>query len=142
MNLSEHFRVEEFVTPTIFNAYGEASKWYIDVTVVAFMEEIRERFGKPVNVNDWYRDGHLQERGHRLPDTTTGAWYSQHKFGRACDFHIDGITPDQIFNDVLQNQQLYLDFGVTTIEDVAMTPTWIHLDCRWTGLETIKVVQP
>jgi len=106
------------------------------------MEEIRDRFSAPVHVNDWYRGGHLKERGFRLPGTKTGAKYSQHKFGRACDFNIPGLTIEEIYDDILRNEKIYLDFGVTTIEDVSFTKTWIHLDTRWTGMDKIKIVKP
>jgi len=142
MKISAHFDIREFVDPTIFNKYGAASQWFIDQKVIEFMEIIRERFGKAIYVNDWYRGGNLQERGYRIPDTSTGAWYSQHKFGRACDFNVLGMESSEVFDDVVSNQEFYLSIGVTTIEDAAYSPTWTHLDMRWTGLNEIKIVKP
>ncbi len=71
--LTENFKLEEFVGPQIFDKYGYASRWFLDEVLISAMDEIREKLGMPIFVNDWYRGGHLKERGFRLPETKTGS---------------------------------------------------------------------
>ncbi len=142
MKLTTNFKTQELVPSMIFNKYGEASKWFIDPRILEIIEAIRNRFGKPMTINNWDTGGHLQNRGYRTPDTTIGAWYSQHKFGRAVDFNVQGIATQEIYDDILENQDFYLSIGVTTIEDIEIAKTWTHLDIRNTEMDTLKIVRP
>jgi len=37
---------------------------------------------------------------------------------------------------------MYLDLGLTTIEDGEFAKNWVHWDIRNTGLKEIKIVKP
>jgi hypothetical protein len=30
----------------------------------------------------------------------------------------------------------------TTYENISATPSWLHIDCRWTGLNNLLMVNP
>lgn len=90
---------------------------------------------KPIFINTWHQQGQYKESGYRTPNATTGAKYSQHRFGRAGDLKISGIDYEE-FRDVIRKH--WADFGVTTIEE--NTPSWLHVDIRNTGLDKLLEV--
>ena len=60
----------------------------------------------------------------------------------AIDIKISGLTPQEIYAHILKNAKTFMDLGLTTLEDIRDTPTWNHLDIRYTGLSEIKIVRP
>lgn len=133
--ISEHFVIPEFVPPEIWNAYGSRSIWFIDYRIVQAAEKLMAFIDKPLFINTWHRGGRYFESGYRLPDTLTGARFSQHKSGRAVDIKITGIPPEEMREIIRQN---WATFGITTIE--ADTPSWTHIDIRNTGLDNLLEV--
>lgn len=81
--LSTNFKVKEFAckdgTDTIF----------VDSELVEILQKIREHFGKPLIINSGYRT----EAHNKKVD---GATYSQHKYGKAADIRITGVSPKEI----------------------------------------------
>lgn len=136
------FDIRELVPPSIHAKYGDKSIWFLDTDAIKFLHFSRKRYGKPHFVNTWHTGGQFENRGFRLPGSTTGALLSQHKFGRAFDWNVAGMTPDEIRADILANQEEWMANGLTTIEDGKYAPTWVHGDSRWTGLDAILIVKP
>ncbi len=115
-----YFKWHEFMPSA---EYERLWLWLIDDRILRTMDAIREHYGKPVTINNWFWGGQYKERGLRSMTTTTGAKYSQHKFGRAVDFHIVGIPAETIRNDIRKG----LFPLITCIEkDV----NWVHIDVR------------
>jgi hypothetical protein len=78
-----------------------------------------------------------------------GASLSQHKVGRAIDFHLDEINTKEAYNTLLENENKLLNWGITTLEDISFTydedndkKGWIHADCRETNQNSILIVDP
>lgn len=138
MQVSKNFRIQEFVGPKAYKERGNKAIELIDFRTRGIAQYIRDYFDAIMTINDWHKGGKFTERGLREIDSTTGARYSQHRFGRAIDFTLHGFTADQIRETILNNQSEFLAQGLTCIE--AGTPTWVHVDCRWTGLSEILVV--
>lgn len=142
-NVSKNFSLGEFVPPEIFKRFGMNSKWFINERVINFMQFCRDYFKKPITVNNWsyYKGGEgYTLRGYRPPDTKTGAKYSQHKLGNACDFTVSGMTADEVREEILKNEKKFMEAGLTTLESGKIAKTWIHSDCRNTGLDNILIV--
>jgi hypothetical protein len=145
MIISKYFRIEEFVPPTIYKAWGDGSIKFIDPKVIQIADAYREFFNLPVTVNNWVfnpKGSIYKERGYRTPSSKTGASLSQHKFGRAFDCSIKGLTTRELFNAVVANYEFFKQFGLTTIEDIKYTPSWLHSDCRWTNQDELLIVKP
>ena len=138
MKVSKNFTLDEFLPPAIYEMSPNGIL-FLDPRIIGIAQFIRDRFGKPVTINDYLDGGHYQDSGFRDPLTSIGAIFSQHKFGRAADLKIDEMDPEEIRDDILENYALYNKVGLTTIE--AATPTWLHIDCRWTNLETLLIVK-
>jgi hypothetical protein len=143
MKLSANFVVEELVSKDIFQRWGEKSIWFIDPKIVAVAEFLRMHFKAAIIINNWHTGGERQYSGFREPECKIGAKLSQHRFGRAIDFNVQGMKPADVRAEILTSQQLFLDIGVTTMESGDFTPTWTHLDCRKVNdSERILIVKP
>ena len=141
--LTDNFYLDEFICPGIYSTHGKRSVIFMDMRIVTGLQYIREQHGKPIKVNNWWDGGSLDERGLREFKTITGAKYSQHKFGRAVDSNATGLTTKEYFDLVMSHEKYLVDNQlITTIENIASTPTWLHCDCRYTGLDHILIVNP
>lgn len=138
MKISEHFDLREFVDPLTYLIRGEKSAELVDIRLVNLVQFIRDYFGKPVTINNWHTGGQYKESGLRAQGSKTGAFYSQHKFGRAADLKIEGLEPEYVRNVIRKNWPKFRAYGLTTIEKD--TPTWVHIDVRFTGLQTLLEV--
>ena len=142
MKISTYFRIEELVPKELYVKFGEKSIWFIERGTVLLADFIRDRFGKSMTINNWHSGGPLNNRGFRMPDCAIGGVLSQHKFGRAIDYNIEGVTPQEAYKDIIDNSDMYLKAGATTVEDIAFTTGWIHLDRRWTNKNELSIVKP
>jgi hypothetical protein len=139
MKLTENFRLEEFVPPSIFHRYGSKAIWFIDPKMVDIAQSLRYEFDVPGTINNWHSGGQLMNRGYRTPGAEVGAYLSQHKKGCAIDISFEGISPDEVYDYV---RLFWRALGVTAIEDTTYTPSWVHLDIRWTGGDELLIVKP
>jgi len=140
MKLSKNFRLEEFVPQGIWANFGKSSIWFIDKRIVDIAQFFRDRYGHEITINDWAFGGHRTGSGLRYWDTAVGAQMSQHKFGRAIDMKwlTYDMNMDVVREDIRQNEAEFMACGLTTVEEG--TDTWLHADCRWTGLSQIKFI--
>lgn len=131
MGVSKYFDIREFVPKLIWDTYGERSAWFVDPRMIESMDWLRDFFGAPITVNNWHTGGRFQERGFRHPNTTTGGRLSQHRFGRACDFNVQGLTAQDVYYTILDYwDDVTVKTYFTTLEDINYTKTWTHIDIR------------
>ena len=107
--LSKNFRVREFAchdgTDTVFVADELA----------ALLQAIRDHFGRAVTINSGYRTESWNKK-------QGGAAQSQHKYGRAADIAIAGVTPGEI---AAYAKKLMPDWG-----GIGVYQTFCHVDVR------------
>lgn len=133
----KYFQLHELVGPDVLDARGEAAWELLDPRLLASLDRLRAFFG-PISINNWMWGGGRTESGLRSALTSTGARYSQHKYGRASDCHFKQVTPQEAYERILANPE---DFPlVTCLEHIDATPSWLHVDVR--NCERIKVVRP
>lgn len=83
--LTKNFRVNEFSC----HGAGCCSNTTIDTTLVVFLQQIRDHFGKPVHVNSGYRCAkHNKAVG--------GASSSYHTKGMAADISVEDVAPAEV----------------------------------------------
>ena len=139
MNLTKDFTLQEFIPQSIYQQYGDKSIWFIDPRLPALAQAIRDIIERPVIINNWFTGGTYSNCGYRTPDCLIGAKLSQHKSGRAIDLHFQGINDYEAIRNIIRaNWSKLQPLGLTTIEKE--TPTWLHCDMRWTGLDTLLEV--
>lgn len=142
MFLTKNIVLSEVVPANVYNQWGNAAMWFIDIRIVRVAQYISDNINpekhEAVTINGMFDNEMFNESGFREFDTTTGASKSQHKFGRALDIKFHNYTPDRIRQFIKDNWAVLKEIGLTTIEKD--TPAWIHIDCRYTGLETLYEV--
>ncbi len=145
MKLTKNISLQEVVPKATFEKWGERAIYFIDKRIILASQSMIDRYGSCI-MNNWASGGQFDGRGYRPPEETTGGKESQHRFGRAIDLDPVKITPQEMYADMMKNQELILSFGITTVEDIAMTPTWIHIDNRpvvWDGRQDkLLIVKP
>lgn len=136
-----HFDVWELVDPMTYSKFGDESLMFLDPEALQALDAIRDLFDVPVFVNTWYNGGRFRYRGFRPPECTEGAKFSQHRFGRAFDFHINGILPEAIRRKIILKQHEVP--GLSNIRAMENgTPTWVHIDTRNIAGENIYLFNP
>lgn len=88
------------------------------VRTFAVMDKIRELFGKPIMVHVAYRP----EAYNKL---IGGSLKSAHIFGLAVDFHVVGMSCDDVRKELLSK----LDILGIRMEDMPHS-NWVHIDLR------------
>lgn len=143
VKITDNFYLDEFIDPATYAARGTSSIELLDMRIVMGIQYLREQSGRVITINNWATGGQYKESGLRRFDTKTGAKWSQHKYGRAIDTKWQGWTIKQAFDFVVSHQNYLIDRQlITTIENISATPTWLHLDCRYTGMDKFKIVNP
>ncbi len=138
MKLTQNFDLREFVHSDHYKALGDGALGLIDFRIVLFAQAMRDYLGRSVTVNNWHTGGARRFSGLRPFDSTVGAKYSQHKYGRACDIIVSGMTGDELREIVRKEYDGRFKGLITTIEQG--TDTWLHSDCRHTGLNKLYEV--
>lgn len=136
----KYFRSQELIPPEVWKVHGEnGMHLFIDVRVLMILDRIREFFGAPVTVNNWHRGGKFKYRGYRPDAYYNGAVLpaSQHRFGRAADLDIKGVTAVQA-RDIIMNHQAQFPF-IRRIEDDV---NWLHFDVANTFHNGIHLFKP
>lgn len=142
MKYSDYFELEELVPQNIFMQFAGKSRQFIDHRAGDLLDAIREMVGEPITINSWNSGGKYQDSGYRTPDCLTGGKLSQHKYGRGFDLKISlkgRIKSYEDFRNLIRGEFEELHrFGLSTIEKD--TPTWLHIDMRDTGMDTLYEV--
>jgi hypothetical protein len=125
----KYFALNEVVHPGAIQALGERAWTLMDERILRGADWLRELFG-PCTINGKFGGKGFTESGLRDPFTTTGAKFSQHKFGRALDLKFHKVTCKEVYEYIIRNPGQARENGITTVEDIAFTGTWLHIDCR------------
>lgn len=134
-----NFELRELIPPQIHVARGDRAWQLLDVRALMTLQALRDKFG-PLVVNDWHIGGRYRESGLRSFTTSTGAVWSQHRYGRAFDCKFKECKPFAVAEYVMAHQDEYPH--LTTIENTIATPTWFHFDVRAHDHEGIWIVDP
>lgn len=109
MNVGKHFKVREF-------ACKDGSQIvFIDTHLVAILDILRNRIGKPVIITSGYRTPEWNKK-------CDGAKYSYHMRGMAADIRVDGMSAKELANK--------LDEIVPDGCGIIVYNTWVHFDVR------------
>jgi hypothetical protein len=125
----KYFALNELVPPDVIASRGEQAWQLMDERILRGADWLREKFG-PCVINGKFGGKGFTESGLRNPLTTTGARWSQHKFGRAVDLKFLKVNVKEVYDYILANQPEARANGITTVENINATPSWLHCDCR------------
>lgn len=107
--LTTNFKAREFDC----QGKGCCSTTPIDEKLVAYLQQIRNHFGKPVYVTAYRCKIHNAKVANAAPN-------SYHCYGQAADFHIDGVAPTEI-------AKYAESLG---IKGIGLYDTFVHIDTR------------
>lgn len=131
------FTVQEFVSPDVYKLLGDRAISLIDEKMLISIMQIREYFSNRIFVNTWEWGGGLKERGFRTFKSGIGAKYSMHKYGRALDFDVDGVSAIEVRDAILAKPKLFP--YITRMEDKV---SWVHIDNKETKNDKIVLFNP
>jgi hypothetical protein len=129
MNLTKNISLKEVVSKDIYNKLGLSSCKLIDMRVVNMAQSIRDHFNSPIIINNWHSEGIFNDRGFRGKDVplSLSGEFSQHRFGRALDFHVLNYPIEEVRNTIIsERDRLFGD-----IMAIEMNVNWIHIDVRY-----------
>lgn len=160
IKVSENFYLDEFIDPyTYFNTEDNGLS-LIDKRLFCIAQLLRDYYGKSIRINNWwsyYKDKikHLELKtvieliednetlskwsGIRTKRTDVGSVRSAHRKFKAIDPKGNAET---FYNIVIENAKDFYELGLRRLEDIKLTPTWLHMDTlnRNTKPNSIRVV--
>lgn len=140
IQITKNFYLDEFVHPEVYSRFQGRSRLFIRQELFEIAQAVRDQFGA-IYINTWSHGGGLKESGLRLPDTTTGAKFSMHKYGCAIDIHPLEAKPSAVREFVKAHyEDIFKPLGLKRME--ANTPTWVHLDVGNTGSDELLIFNP
>jgi uncharacterized protein YcbK (DUF882 family) len=136
--LSEHFFLHEFAcfahqleNGHVTKAYEYPAEWIVDRLVplcARVLEPIRHSFyDKPIRILSGYRSPELNKA---LPGTAKN---SQHMQGRAADIVVNGISPEDLHNGILNMHES----GMIKLGGLGRYKNFVHVDIR----DTLRLVR-
>lgn len=133
IKVSKDFWVAELMPPETFDMKPEDFYRLITPYMRILPQKLRDIFGKPILMNTWWEDPQNgnKYRGWRPQNCKVGAAKSSHKYGMAIDIEIPGLHPKEVFDFISKHADEFPE--ITAYEKLASTPTWNHLDGRFTG---------
>lgn len=128
MKITKNISLEEVVPKDIYSSYGEGALRFIDLKVVYLAQDIRSYFDKPITINNWINNGNFNFRGFRphYYSEKKSSIASQHRFGRALDFDIKGISAEEVREQLIK----YRDNKFKDLTGLEMSVRWVHIDVR------------
>jgi hypothetical protein len=134
--IKKYFCVEEFVSPNVYNRYGETSWQFICPRLLKTILWIRTNLDKPMTINNWKWGGNFSQRGLRentsdivSKKTKSGKMYlSAHTMGKAVDFDAKGMSAEEV-RMWLKEMENELPYHVRLEHNMKGKPiSWVHID--------------
>lgn len=125
MKLSENISLEEMTNSSHTNLVAknrEEAQDYLDnlkTLCVEILQPIRDFYGKPMNVHSGFR-------GKSLNKSVGGVISSQHCYGEACDFTIEDVLVETVFQDVINKNIDNLNYDMIS-QVIQEKGQWIHI---------------
>jgi hypothetical protein len=129
----QFFSIDELVCPDVYHKYGQTAFSFFDQRLLINLDNIRQRLGKPIWINDWLVHGSNEESGLRCMFCSIvqakikakELYVSAHITGQAVDFHVEGMTAEEVRQWLVAKQNL-LPYAIRLESDV----NWVHCDVR------------
>lgn len=131
-----YFGIRELVSPVVFNKWGQKAWMFFEEDTLKELDYIRESFGSPIIINNWYNGGSLKQCGLRsnLDDIPKGKtkqntlYLSAHTMGKAFDLHSAWGNHRKLFEhiqDLIKRGKLK---KFKRLENFNDTLTYVHTD--------------
>jgi hypothetical protein len=129
--ISECFKAYELVDKTTYESFAVNEQYkifdLIDSGLLIALDWIKKNIAKEKKmiVNDWKWNGKFQWRGLRNKRCPEFREHSMHSFGRAIDFHIEGMSAKGVRKMIMDASEVKELFAIKRMEDGV---NWVHID--------------
>lgn len=133
---SKYFKAHELASKLVYTRFGENVYQFFSPDVLSDLDTIRETYGAPITINDWFWGGQYSESGLRsnrdsIVRSKTTLYLSAHCLG--CGFDLKDKTNIRANNQKLYNHVCNLIRQkklkvFRRVENIQKTPTWVHVD--------------
>lgn len=120
----QHFTASEFTSyfevtrRGVTNSYPPESMWPNIIHALRVVDELRDHFGKSCVILSSYRSAEYNRK-------CGGVSNSQHRFFRALDIAVVGVSPQDVYNRLLTMRRAGRFTG-----GLGLYSTFVHLDTR------------
>lgn len=152
ISVSLNFYLDEFIDPYTYFSFKEKEKviGFLDIRVIHIAQKLRDLCKSSLTINNWYnfyrecivnkvnketfistvyrRNDIFKCSGYRSDYCKVGAVFSAHRKGRAIDIRSEKYSPSYMFDLIMSHKKMFYNLGVRRIEDIKITPTWLHID--------------
>lgn len=127
-----HFKLEEILPPKLYESLKTTNKLsdgykYFPEKSLMMIDNLRMFFNRKVTINTWITKGQFSFRGLRTPDSSDYSATSQHSIGFAFDFDVEGLTAEQVRQEIIKNKNNKLLLNIGGLE---LGTGWVHIDAR------------
>lgn len=140
----KYFKIYELVSKVVHATWGEQAWQFFDKDVLADLDTIRETWGSPLIINNWYSKGQYNESGLRsnMDSILKGKktlYLSAHVLAKGFDIKDSFGRNKQLHNHIcnLIEQRKLKNFR--RVEKLRDTPTWCHVDAFQTANDKLLV---
>lgn len=132
-----HFKIHELLPPEIYNLYNSERFWRLFssellYTIDKIKEYLESHYNKKISViiNDYFWKGNYSQSGLRTPTSKYYLPTSDHTVGMAADLKFKGCELNDVYDMILSDQNCESFKYITCVEDIEVTPTWLHISTR------------
>jgi hypothetical protein len=123
--ICKHFELYELVDPVTYKRFGDRAWMFFDDETLMMIDGIREYFGVPTTINDWYWGGRFQWSGLRTIDCTEGSKWSIHRLAKGFDMKAKGIPAETMRGETMAHQDHDLLRYINRMENGVSWLMWI-----------------
>ena len=136
---AKHFKIHELIPPLTYTRFGNTKGWMLlDPKLIMLIDAMRERYGS-ATCNNYKYGGNRNWSGLRTSDSPYYSAYSQHSFGRAADLLFNGMTAEEVRQDIIAKPDDFLEISPSISMETGVS--WCHVDVR-NGKPGVNLFKP
>ena len=127
MKRCKHFRIEELVSPELYNLVKTDTLWELfDEKLLITIDVLKEKFPNgSMTINNWLWGGDREQSGLRTKNSKYYSPTSQHSRGRAIDCVFSDYETEEVRQYIINNPKKF-----PYIKGIEKGVSWLHIDTR------------
>lgn len=126
----KHFKIQELVSPIVYNQWGDKAWMFFDEDVLQDLDTIRETYGSPIIINNWatgLKQCGLRSNMDEMVKSKKTLYLSAHTMGKGFDLHCKYGHNQKLWQhcyNLIKSKKLKAFNG---LEDYKKTNGWVHI---------------